>query len=117
MESQLIISWVIGLLISIIFLILGAILLFGKVKKNMIFGYRTPLSMENEDNWKYANKILAIIVFISGLILLVETIALNILKTGMKIFMPVFMGSLLLAVVVMCIVPEIFLRKYINKDK
>lgn len=40
-----------------LFLILVFLLMYFKPPKtrNMIYGYRTPVSMKNDENWKYAN--------------------------------------------------------------
>jgi uncharacterized membrane protein len=53
------------ILISILFLILGAIqFFFFQNKINYFFGYRTKKSMKNLDNWKFANRYSSIIMML-----------------------------------------------------
>lgn len=42
--------------IGVVLLIAGLILRFGSVKRNLLFGYRTPRSMRSEKTWQFANQ-------------------------------------------------------------
>lgn len=59
------------MLIGGFFFIAGLILrLFPPKRINNIYGYRTPKSKKNMENWKLANKYSSILLMIFGLLLL-----------------------------------------------
>lgn len=116
MDAKTIICWGFGIFISLIMLVPGAILLISKPKINLMFGYRTSLSMANEDNWRYANNIAAYLLTLAGFVLLLETIILNLLKININIFMPVFMSTLLVSIIFLVFLPHILLKKHILKQ-
>lgn len=49
---------------------------------NAVFGYRTSMSMKNNDTWEFAHKYFGKIWYISGWILLVVTIVVMIFTIG-----------------------------------
>lgn len=49
---------------------------------NAVFGYRTPMSMKNEDTWEFAHKYCGKIWYVCGLILLPVTVIFLLLVIG-----------------------------------
>ena len=67
-----------SILITSILLIVSLIFKFFPPKKvNKIYGYRTPKSMKNEDNWKLANDYSSTFMSFSSAILLLLSIGFN----------------------------------------
>lgn len=76
--TSIIISGTLSGILTIVFLITH----FKPPKKiNMFYGYRTTLSMKNERNWNYANKLstklLPLATFIYTLVIMLKTILLR----------------------------------------
>lgn len=68
-------------LIPFILIILGYILYrFPPKKINFFYGFRTKMSMKNKKNWDFANKRLAKLLFITGLVMVVITTILFLLN-------------------------------------
>lgn len=116
MDIQIIIRWAFGMFVAGILIIGGIILLFAKIKINYTIGYISKLSVKNEYNWKYANKIFALLLLIVGLIVAIETIIINLLKLDIKIFMPVIICSLFLGLVFCAWLPNFCLKKCLSKN-
>ncbi len=57
-----------SMILGTVLLVIGLLLKFSSVKRNSFFGYRTFLSMKNEDNWNYANRTFARHSIIIGII-------------------------------------------------
>ena len=49
---------------------------------NMIFGYRTTMSMKNKETWEFAHKYCGKIWYVCGLIMLPVTVALLLMTIG-----------------------------------
>ena len=94
MDIQIIIRWAFGIFVAGILFIGGVVLLFAKIKINYSVGYVSKLSVKNEFNWKYANRVFALLLLIVGSIIAIETIIINLLKLDIKIFMPVIKNCL-----------------------
>lgn len=72
--------WIFMLIVDLLvpFIMIGFGKYFSKTAPkdiNMLFGYRTSMSMKNEDTWIFAHKYCGKIWFISGLIMLPLTVA------------------------------------------
>lgn len=62
-------------LTGLIFIMAGLVtLIFPPKKINSLYGYRTPLSMKNIDNWHFAQRLSAQLLIIGGLVLLLTGI-------------------------------------------
>lgn len=108
-----IVRWGIGIFISALILLGGFILLISKPRRNNTFGYVGRLSLENDNNWNYANKILSFVMIGFGMVLVILTIVLNLVKVDIKIFMPVLMGTLAICLFFMVWLPGLLLKKHI----
>lgn len=91
-----------------VFLIGGLILKYARVQRNPLFGYRTYLSMKNEDNWEFANKKAAIDLIIIGVISLAVGCA--------SLWLPLGNGSIIFGLLILILVSiiriEVSLRKF-----
>lgn len=115
MEIQLIVRWIFGAAISSLILIGGIILYAAKPERNNTFGYVRKLSLESEENWNYSNKILSLVMIVAGAVMLAIVITLNLTKVEIKVFMPVFVVSLIVALFCMVWIPGNRLKRYIDK--
>lgn len=103
-------------------------ILFGRyfVKKapdkiNILFGYRTTMSMKNQDTWQFAHKYCGKIWFVCGSVLLPVTVAGMLLLIGKDKDFIGNVGSIIcmlqLIPLVLTILPtEIALKKTFDKD-
>lgn len=106
----------VSLIVSIFFIIFGFLLMKYPPKSiNAMYGYRTPLSMKNQDTWDVAQKhsglsmiILGVINGILGSWSIIQPMAIN-KETVQLLF-------LLIGSTVMIVIEEIHLRKLFNKD-
>ncbi|WP_302826238.1 SdpI family protein [Anaerofustis stercorihominis] len=72
-----------NLLLPIIMIIFGKLFTKNIPKTiNMAFGYRTSMSMKNEDTWTYAHKLFGDIWYKLGIVLLVLSIIASIFTIG-----------------------------------
>ena len=106
----------ISLSVSIIYFLISIFFIkFPPINKNWIVGYRTPLSMKNQDTWDVAQKLCGYGMLVTGII--------NLLLGIWAILSPApgnteNMQALFLVVSVLglFIISEIYLRKIFNKD-
>jgi len=54
---------------SILLVIGGAFFIFPAKSDNLVYGYRTPLSKESEENWNYAQKISSRFLLLFGAVM------------------------------------------------
>ena len=75
-QTALVISTILSpLLVPIILIIIGGIWCKKPPKKvNGLYGYRTVLSMKNDDTWLFAHKHLGVVWLAFGIVMLVPTI-------------------------------------------
>ena len=91
-------------------------------KINYVFGYRTAMSMKNEDTWKFAHKLIGKIWLVCGTLLLVGGIVFFFVFTSGKDENSVNIASLVILgvqlLVLMCsIIPtEIALKKTFDEN-
>ena len=102
-------------LVGIICIVAGFIFkAFPPRKTNFIYGYRTLLSMKNQDTWNEAQKYSANSFLILGFIYVALEFVLNYLIKNIS------MGYqniiVLIGFVIMIVVDEVHLRKIFNKD-
>ena len=65
----------VSLLIPVVMIVFGRMFMKSAPKGiNGLFGYRTPMSMKNEDTWEFAHSYVGKLWFYGGIILLVITI-------------------------------------------
>ncbi|GAA0086406.1 SdpC immunity protein SpdL [Clostridium sp. CTA-7] len=102
-------------LVGIICIVAGFILkAFPPRKMNSIYGYRTPLSMKNQDTWNEAQKYSGNTFLILGLIYVALEFILNYLIKNISIGYQNII--VLIGVVIMIVLDEVHLRKVFNKD-
>lgn len=109
-------KWIMNLLIPMIMIMFGLYFYkHGPKTINPIFGYRTSMSMKNEETWKFAHHYCGKVWIICGLAMMVLTIAIktaNLLETYQSAF--VFLQVMIL---IISIVPvEVALRKTFDKN-
>ncbi|MBP3442093.1 MAG: SdpI family protein [Clostridia bacterium] len=90
-------------------------------KINNLFGYRTALSMKNEDTWKFAHKHMGKLWFRSGIIMLPVSIAAMFLALGkgentVYSFATVITLIQTILLVILIFPTEAALRKNFDKD-
>jgi uncharacterized membrane protein len=90
-------------------------------KINMAFGYRTNMSMKNEDTWKFAHKHCGKTWWIVGWVLLPVSIAAMFFVLGKDVDTVGLFGGILCAVQVIFLVGSIIpteraLRKHFDKN-
>lgn len=100
-------------LIGAIFIIAGLIMLIFPPKKiNSLYGYRTPRSMKNIDNWNFAQKFSAKLMMIGGFV----TLSIGIFETIFDMDEEVINLSgliiLILFAVILIIITEIKIKKF-----
>lgn len=105
----------ISIIVAIVFIPLGFILMKYPPKGiNSMYGYRTSLSMKNQDTWDVSQKYGGFSMIILG--------AINGILAGWSIIQPMIINKtvqiifLLIGATVMLIIDEIHLIKLFNKD-
>ncbi|GAA0125097.1 SdpC immunity protein SpdL [Clostridium sp. CTA-19] len=102
-------------LIGIICIFIGFIFkAFPPRKINRIYGYRTKLSMKNEDTWNVAQKYSANTFIILGFIYLALEFILNQLSKTINVSYENII--ILIGLVIMIILDEMHLKKIFNND-
>jgi len=104
------------LIVSIVIILLGFLFMkYPPKSRNSMYGYRTPMSMKNQDTWDVSQKHSGFIVIILGIInsvfwiwSIIEPMAAN-RETVQLLF-------LLIGAAVMIIIEEINLRKIFYND-
>lgn len=106
----------VSLLVSIVYLLFSIFFIkFPPLNKNWIVGYRTPLSMKNQDTWDVAQKLCGYGMLVTGI--------LNLLF-GIWAFVSPAPGNtedmqalfLVVCVLGLFIISEVYLRRIFNKD-
>lgn len=106
------------------FIMITVGLLFNKKapkKINSFFGYRTELSMKNEETWKFAHTCFGNLMFRSGLITLPVSIAVMLFSIGQQEstiynFTTIITLVQTLVLIILIIPVEIKLRKNFDKN-
>ena len=88
---------------------------------NMVFGYRTSMSMKNEDTWKFAHRHFGKVWYTAGKIMLPLTVAAMLLVYGKDTDTVGGSGGIICmahcVILLVCIIPtELALRKTFDKD-
>lgn len=104
------------LTVSVIFIFFGFILMkFPPGSINSIYGYRTPLSMKNQDTWNIAQQYGGFSLIIFGII--------NAILGGWSFIQPMNINNetfqilfLVIGAFIMIFIDELRLRKIFNKD-
>jgi uncharacterized membrane protein len=105
------------IILGVICLIVGFIFKFFPPKKiNSIFGYKTILSMKNQDTWKEALKYSGNTLIILGFIFVPLQFVLSQLIESMNNGYEYEKIIILICCVVMVIINEVHLNKVFNKD-
>ena len=111
---------VMNLIIPVVMTGFGWYFLKGKPEKiNHIVGYRTKLSMKNQDTWRFAHQYCGKLWFVLGLILLILTPLIMVL--GLKLDNNIDYGGIICTVQVILLVGTIIpteraLHRTFNKD-
>jgi uncharacterized membrane protein len=120
MHAEYLIGYIMPSLILIIFSIAGIIsYLFPPKKINGIYGYRTPRSMKNQENWDYAQKLGAKYMMLFGGIIFIAQTLLGYLVTSLKYelnyIIPFQLIAMIILLIVMLILCERKLKEFENK--
>jgi len=118
--------WIVMLLMNLIFPLtmigFGSYMAKGGPKDiNWFFGYRTSMSMKNQDTWEFAHKYCGKLWRVAGQITLPLTVVAMFLMLGREedfvgIFGTVLMGIQLVILILAIIPTEIALRKNFDKS-
>ena len=104
-------SLIAGVLVGVLMLIASLILKYTAVKRNYLFGYRTPRSLKNDENWIYANKKAAsYLLYISYYSIILGTLSI-LLEFDTKYVVFPTMGLLILSIILV----ELNLYKFDKK--
>ncbi len=110
-------------MLAMILLIPAIMLLFGRyfIKKapkniNYLFGYRTNLSMKNEDTWKFSHKYIGNIWYKWGLILLPISVLVMVFVIGKNEDTIGSLGAIITVVQLIPILASIVLTEKALKD-
>ncbi|MPS71691.1 MAG: SdpI family protein [Chryseobacterium sp.] len=100
-------------LIGSIFIIAGLVMLIFPPKKiNTLYGYRTPRSMKNIDNWNFAQQFSAKLMLIGGFVILFIGIVETIINLD-EIFINISgFITLILFTIVLIIITENKIKKF-----
>ena len=109
-------SLIAGVLVGVLMLIASIILKYTSIKRNYLFGYRTPRSLKNDKNWVYANKKAASYLFYVSLFSIIVGILSILLDFDTKYVVFPTMGLLLLSIVSVEISLYKFDKKYQGKS-
>ena len=110
------------LLIPITMICIGKYYAYNKTKSiNMVSGYRTNMSMKNEDTWVFAQKYLSRLWYMCGMILIPISVIVMLLALGKDKVLINKIGTVLcfaqVFVAVVTIIPtEVALRKRFDKN-
>ena len=105
----------VGFIVSAILIIGGVIMyLFPSKNSNWVYGYRTKLSMKNQDTWKVSQKIGGFSMIVFGIIFLIITLVLELFLENL--FDEFLVIILLIGSILMLIFDEMYLRKIFNRD-
>ena len=106
-----------GLLFPAIMILFGAVFTKTAPKKiNYIFGYRTDMSMKNQDTWEFAHKYIGKLWFRLGLLLIPITVIPMLFVIGNSENVVATVGLIVSFVnTVTLIVPIFFTEKALNK--
>ena len=109
-ETSLIVMYAI---IGMLEIILGLPLLYGKVKRNIFYGFRLPKTLSNDEIWYKANKYTGKDLIYSGIFLIVCSFILFIFRYSVSIldFTIILTFLLLASVCIMIIKGLLFLKK------
>lgn len=92
---------VMTLLIPLIMMVLGWLFLHGFPKdRNSLIGYRTTLSMKNDDTWRFAHQYCGRLWLIMGLILFAVTTVFLVLSMNMAEETRAFVSGILMMIYV-----------------
>lgn len=103
-----------GFIIAIVFVFFGIMIRFFPPKKNGIYGYRTPLSMKNNDTWEVGQKIGGTSSMVLGIVIFVASILLNLMYG--RVEEETIVIILLIGAILMIVYDEVYLRRIFNKD-
>ncbi len=100
-------KYVIG---SIVILIVAVVYFLNPPKQiNAFYGYRTPLSRKNPENWIKANRLASVILLLLSFVLVLLSVLFFVLKwEGTE---TIWFNTLLLGIISLVLIVEIKLRK------
>ncbi|MGF0040303.1 SdpI family protein [Peptoniphilaceae bacterium SGI.131] len=118
---EVIFSLLLSLLTPLLIFFVGLFFKIKKINRNIVFGYRTRMSLKNNITWQYANSYLGKIWSFYGGILLIISVVLCVylyMSDGIikDIYILCFIISQLIFVIVSIIFIEIKLNKKFNVD-
>ncbi len=118
--------WIFMLIVDLLipFIMIGFGKCFSKTAPkniNILFGYRTTMSMKNEDTWTFAHKYCGKIWFISGLVMLPLSVAVMLFVVGGSEDVVGTVGAILCNIQIIFIIVSIFftekaLKKTFDKN-
>jgi uncharacterized membrane protein len=104
---------IILILVGFIFIITsGFMQIFKPTAINKWYGYRTPASMRNASNWRFAQKRGSLVIAITGIILLALSSLLNMLNISQKMTELSEIGIVIIAVIAMIYKIEKDIKKF-----
>jgi uncharacterized membrane protein len=98
---------------GLIFIIVGLVMLIFPPKKiNSLYGYRTPSSMKNIENWNFAQKFSGKLLLIAGFLLLLIGIGGTVFNFDDKAIDSFGLVSMVILAVIVIIMTEIRIKKF-----
>lgn len=109
--------WLFTLVVPAIMIVFGAYFMRRSPKDiNMLFGYRTTLSMKNRDTWETAHRIIGRYWLIMGIVMLPVCVIPAIIATENDELMTVIMFITLVPLLLGIVLTEIRLHRIFDKD-
>lgn len=100
-------------LIGAIFILAGLVMLIFPPKKiNSLYGYRTPSSMKNIENWNFAQKLSGKLLLIAGFLLLSIGVGGIVFNFNEKAIDSFGLVSMVIFAVIVIIITEIKIKKF-----
>lgn len=98
---------------GILEIIIGIPLLYGKIKPNIWYGFRTPKTRSNDEIWYKANKYVGRDFIFAGIIFTIVSLFLLIYRSNFSIIEISWIGIVLLITIIIVILLRGFI--YLNK--
>ena len=99
------------MIISILFIVIGVVVLLCKNNTNHILGYRTYMSMKNQSNWHYAQIYSGKRMLILGVLLLIFSSVATLFKLNTNLNKIIYGIGISLGTILIVVATEIALNK------
>ncbi|GKX65899.1 SdpI family protein [Inconstantimicrobium mannanitabidum] len=104
-------------LVSIIFFLMGLVLIIAPPNRNNGIGYKSPFAMKNEDTWKEANTFAGIMAICGSIIAsAISFILTELFKSNQDFISKICALSTAIIIIVFVFYTEVHLRRIFDKE-